>query len=482
MGQVTTQKRGAGFHDARIQHALLFYRPYSQESTIAMKGLTEKELTGETIVEDARAIFQAAVQGVQADVLLNEVDWSTLTSRQLSAYENVRVIGLGKASMAMASVVEEVLGGRILDGCVVVPKGYGSTLPYPFKMPRRIQVIEGGHPVPDASSEAAAHVLLEIAEKCGENDLVITLVSGGGSALTSSFAGDISLEDGQEVVKQLLRCGADIHEMNTVRKHISIFGGGRLAQKAMPAELVALVISDVVGDDLSVIASGPTVGDPSTFAEAIRVLRRYDIWESMPASVKQHLTQGAEDLESETPGPEDPVFARVKTKLIGTNQDALKAACREAARRQYTVCIHDQWIEGEARDAGQKVADVLLKQNESQPACHLWGGETTVTVKGKGLGGRNQELALGGAFLLEGQQEKVVLLSGGTDGIDGPTDAAGAIATPDTLTHARQRKRNPEAYLAENDAYTFFLEMDALLMPGPTHTNVMDVVIGLVRA
>lgn len=432
------------------------------------------------LIKDARAIFLAAVQGVQADVLLNNVDWEALVDKPLDAYNRIVVAGMGKAAMAMAWVVEHKMGDQISEGCVVVPKGYSDTLPYPFKRPHKINVLEAGHPIPNESSEDAAQVLLELAEQCTADDLFLVLISGGGSALTTSFAPGISMADGQKVVQLLMRCGANARELNTVRKHVSLLGGGRFAQKAAPAEIVALVISDVVGDDLSVIASGPTVGDPTTFDDAIRVLRTYDLWDEVPPSVRDYLMLGKDNPSLDTPKPNSPVFEQVKTQLIGTNKHALDAACREAAKRQYEVRVHKSWVEGEARVVGEQLAQELLSTAEPRPVCHLWGGETTVTVKGKGIGGRNQELALGSAFALEGISRQVLLLSGGTDGIDGPTDAAGAYATPNTLSRARQRKRDPQAYLDANDAYTFFLEMNDLLKPGPTHTNVMDIVVGLV--
>ncbi len=437
-------------------------------------------MTVQGLIDDARAIFLAAVQGVQADVLLDQVDWEELAVKPLDAYRRVVVAGMGKAAMAMAWEVEKKLGEHLTEGCVVVPKGYSETLPYPFKRPQKITVLEAGHPVPDETSEEAAHVLLDLASGCSAEDLLIVLISGGGSALTMAFAAGISLQDGQQTVEQLLRCGADIRDLNTVRKHLSLLGGGRLAQHGMPAETIALVISDVVGDDLSVIASGPTVGDPTTFEDAIRVLRTYNLWDTVPASVRAHLQAGKDDAALETPKPDNPLFKNVRTQLIGTNRDALQAACREAVSRQYQVKVHDEWVEGEARVAGETLAQSMMHSDEEGPVCHLWGGETTVTVKGKGMGGRNQELVLGSAFKIEGTNKRLLLLSGGTDGIDGPTDAAGAYATPLTLQHARQRKRDPQAYLDANDAYTFFLEMNALLKPGPTHTNVMDVVVGLV--
>lgn len=432
------------------------------------------------MIDDARAIYRAAIQGVQADVLLANIDWAQLIDRPFNAYRHINVVGLGKASMAMAWVIENRLGEALHDGCVVVPHGYSDTLPYPFKRPRKITVLEAGHPVPDASSEEAAAVLLEIAEQSTEDDLLVVLISGGGTALTTHFAPGISLEEGQQVAKLLLRSGADIRTMNTVRKHLSIMGGGRLAKAATPAEVVSLVVSDVVGDDISVIASGPTVGDPTRVDDAIRVLRDFDLWDRMPLSVVDHLQKTRNDRLLETPKPDDKLFERVKTQLIGSNKIALQAACREARRRAYEVEIKDSWIEGEAREAGAHLAEVLRSVEAKKPTCWLWGGETTVTVKGKGIGGRNQELVLSAAQVLSGETHPMLLLSGGTDGIDGPTEAAGAWATPHTLEKARQRKRDPQAYLDANDSYTFFLEMNTLLKPGPTHTNVMDVMIGLV--
>ena len=433
------------------------------------------------MIDDARDMYRAAIQGVQADVLLSGVDWENIVDKPFDAYNNVYIVGMGKASMAMASVVEHQLKIPIREGCVVIPKGYSDTLPYPHKLPQKINVLEASHPVPDITSEEAAHVLLELADRCKEDDLLIVLISGGGSALTTYFAEGISMDEGKKVIQDLLRSGADIKALNTVRKHISMMGGGRLARTAMPAEVVSLVISDVVGDDLSTIASGPTVGDPSTPEDAMRVLRTFDLWDRLPGSVVSYLNRSCNDASLHTPSPDNPMFEKVKTLLIGSNKLALEAACREATRRNYQVTIVDSWVEGEAREAGRTLAKHLLNYNGDTPHCFIWGGETTVTVKGKGIGGRNQELALSAAFELDSSRKSIVLLSGGTDGIDGPTDAAGAWVTPNTIPRALQRKRNPEAYLDSNDAYTFFLEMNTLLKPGPTHTNVMDVVIGLIQ-
>lgn len=435
----------------------------------------------QSLIDDARQIYRAAVQGVQADVLLTGIDWDSLLEKPFEEYKNIYVVGMGKAAMAMASTVEHVLQLPIREGCVVIPRGYAETLPYPNKTPQKIHVLEAAHPVPDSSSEEAAHVLFELADRCEEDDLLLVLISGGGSSLTTCFAPGISIDEGKRIVNDMLRSGADINALNTVRKHISMMGGGRLAKRAMPAEVVSLVISDVVGDDLSTISSGPTVGDPTTPEDAMRVLRSFDLWDRLPESVKKHLSEACNNPELHTPFPEDALFKKVRTLLIGSNKIALDAACREATKLNYPVTIGDSWIEGEARESGQKLAQFLMDYAGDTPHCFIWGGETTVTVKGKGIGGRNQELALSAAFELDSARKSVLLLSGGTDGIDGPTDAAGAWATPQTIPRALQRKRNPQAYLDANDAYTFFLEMNTLLKPGPTHTNVMDVVIGLIH-
>ena len=433
------------------------------------------------LIDDARSIYTAAVQGVQADVLLAGIDWAGLLEKPVSEYKNINVVGMGKAAMAMASAVEHMLKLPVSDGCVVVPKGYAQTLPYPYKTPEKISVLEAAHPVPDHTSEEAAQVLLEIADRSQEGDLLLVLISGGGSSLTSLFAPGVSIDEGQRVVQDLLRCGADITAVNTVRKHISMMGGGRLAKRAMPAEVVALVISDVVGDDLYTIASGPTVGDPARPEDAMRVLRDFNLWERVPASVSAYLNLACNDATLNTPNPDDPLYDRVKTHVIGSNQFALQAACREASRLSYGITIHEEWIQGEARAAGIKLSQFLMDYNGEKPHCFIWGGETTVTVKGKGIGGRNQELALAAALKMDSHRGEVLLLAGGTDGIDGPTEAAGAWVTPMTIPKARQRKRDPRAYLDANDSHTFFLEMNTLLKPGPTHTNVMDVVIGLIR-
>ncbi|SHK42803.1 glycerate kinase type-2 family protein [Rhodothermus profundi] len=432
-------------------------------------------------VADAQAIFRAAVRGAQADVLLTQTPWTTWTPQRLDRYRRIVVVGMGKAAMAMAGMVEQQLTERIGEGLVVVPHGYAQA-PLPHgPAPQRIPVMEAGHPVPDKHSVQAARRILELAAGCTEDDLLLVLISGGGSALCTDFEPPVTLADAQHTFRLLLESGADIYQMNTVRKHLSRIGGGRLAQAAAPADVLALVISDVVGDDLSVIASGPTVPDPTTFAEAIAVLRRFGLWHRVPASVRTRLEAGVTDPSLETPKPADPRFARVVTRLIGTNRRALEAAADEARQRGYSVRIVTDRLTGEAREVAPQLVAALRDVRENRPVCLLWGGETTVTVRGRGRGGRNQELALAAALAMEGWEASAVLLSGGTDGRDGPTDAAGAWTTPDTASRARSCGLDPQAYLEDNNAYAFFEALEQLLFTGPTHTNVMDVQVGLRR-
>jgi hydroxypyruvate reductase len=344
--------------------------------------------------------------------------------------------------------------------------------------------------VPDAAGVDAARRALGEARAGGPDDLLLALVSGGGSALWPAGAGDVTLDDMREVVRLLLRSGAAIDEINTVRKHLSLVGGGRLAEAAHPAELLALVISDVVGDDLSVIASGPTVPDATTFADAERVLRARGPWDAVPARVRRHVEAGVAGAVAETVKPGAGCFARARTVLAGGNRDALAAARAAAARRGYAVRVVSERLVGEAREVGAALAREALDAARDaardaaaagRPVCLLWGGETTVTVRGAGRGGRNQELALAAALALDGAPEDVVVLSGGTDGVDGPTDAAGGWATPRTAAAARAAGLDPRAALDANDSHTLLHAAGALVVTGPTHTNVMDVQVALAR-
>lgn len=426
----------------------------------------------------AQAVFAAALDAVRPSALLAELDVQDLPERPLADYRQVRVVGAGKAAMAMAGALESRLEGAAWDGIVTVPHGYPETLPPSERAPARIAVQTAGHPVPDEASAQAGTDALHLAEPLTGEDLLIVLLSGGGSALWFAPVEDVPLAEAQATVQLLLASGADIAEINAVRKHLARVGGGQLARAAAPAEVLALLLSDVVGDDPSVIASGPTVPDPSTFPDALGVLARHGLSARVPPSVRQWLERGARGDAAETPKPGDPAFARVTTHLLGSNRDALVAAARHAEELGYTVRLSDEPLTGEAREAGRRLAREAL----AAPAgtCLLWGGETTVTVAGAGRGGRNQELALAAALELEGADRPIVLLSGGTDGIDGPTDAAGGWVTPATASAARALDLDPEDHLARNDAYPLLDALGQLLRPGPTHTNVMDVQVALV--
>ncbi len=425
------------------------------------------------LARDARAIFDAAVAGVQPAALLADLDLSTLVDRPLAAYRHVTLVGAGKASMAMAGVLEEKVGGKLTGGLVVVPHGYRTTLSEGQRPPQRVAVAESGHPVPDAKGLRLATMVLALARRYGPDDLLLVALSGGGSALWPAFAEGISLEEAQQTFRLLLHSGADIHAVNTVRRQLSRIGGGGLAVAARPASVLALVVSDVVGDDLATIASGPTVPDPTSRADARAVLDRFGLTGRVPESVRAYLDQ---------PEPDAPTLdeGRVQTVLVGSNRDALAAARVEAERRGYAVRLGAP-VAGEAREVGRRLAADALAVDAAQPVCLLWGGETTVAVTGGGRGGRNQELALAAALALDGTGRDLVFLSAGTDGIDGPTDAAGAWATPETVRRARALGLDAGAHLDANDAYPFWDALGGLVCTGPTHTNAMDVQVALVR-
>ena len=434
-----------------------------------------------SIVSDAHALFDAAVRRVQADKLIDAGPTEDWAPDALSSYNRVQVAGMGKAAMAMAGVVEDRHSGLVDDGIVVVPNGYPDTLPARLPPPSTIQVREGGHPLPTQASERAGRRLLDQAQSVEEGDLLLVLVSGGGTALATLPADGVDLADLKTVYHLLMEAGVPIHPANVVRKHLTQVGGGQLAQAAHPARTGALVVSDVPGDDTSVIASGPTVPDASTYRDAMQVLYRYGLWHDVPAAVREHLTDGARGRCPETPTADHSCFGGARSALVGSNAMALDAARSVAQKRGYRVRSVATDVEGEARTVGRSHVQEMLGASLDEPTCWLWGGETTVTVTGDGAGGRNQEVALGAARALEDTDRSAVLLSGGTDGIDGPTDAAGAWATPTTVERARAAGLDPDKHLAENDAYSFFDGLDQLLRPGPTHTNVMDVQVGLVR-
>jgi glycerate 2-kinase len=370
------------------------------------------------------------------------------------------VLGAGKAAASMARAVEAAWKGP-LQGLVVTRYGHGAPT-------ETIEVVEASHPVPDAAGREAARRILDLAHGLGPDDLALVLISGGGSALLTAPADELTLEDKQAVNRELLRCGAPIGEMNTVRKHLSAIKGGRLAQAAAPARVVSLLISDVPGDDPAVIASGPTVGDPTTLADARAVLEKYAI--AVPAAVERHLR----DPDSETPKPDDPLFAACETTLIARPAASLDAAADLARAAGFEVDILGDDLEGEARDLGREHAALARRHADAgRRVAILSGGETTVTVRGEGRGGRNVEYLLGMALALDGASG-ISAIACDTDGIDGTEDNAGAIIGPDTLARARAAGIDPAAMLANNDAYSLFADIGDLVVSGPTLTNVND--------
>ena len=395
----------------------------------------------------------------------------------LSEYKKVFVVGGGKAGAAMAAGLEAICGDRISDGIINVKYGHLAKL-------NRIKIVEAGHPVPDSNGEKGALAILGLAESATADGLVICLISGGGSALMPLPGRGLSLADKQKTTRVLLACGATIHEINTIRKHLSNIKGGMLARAASPATLVSMILSDVVGDDLDVIASGPCVPDSSTYADCMAIITCYGIEGDLPETVVNHLKAGRSGQIPETPKTGDPAFTKLSNLIISRNIDAVYAAKSAAENLGYPTLVLSSMIEGETRDVAcvhGAIARESVKTGNPMPPplCILSGGETTVTIKGNGLGGRNQEFALAAAMDIDGY-EAITVLSGGTDGTDGPTDAAGAVADGTTVARARAMGMSPHQYLADNDAYHFFESLGDLIKTGPTNTNVMDLRVVLV--
>ncbi|MFA5206563.1 MAG: DUF4147 domain-containing protein [Lentisphaeria bacterium] len=395
----------------------------------------------------------------------------------LRDYDRVFLAGGGKAGAPMAQALAAILGDRLTAGWVNVKEGHLAR----GTVPAALTIHEARHPVPDAAGLAGAERVLALAREAGARDLLFCLISGGGSALLPAPAASLSLDDVQALTGVLLRCGATINEVNAVRKHVSRLAGGQLARAAAPAAVVSLILSDVVGSPLDVIASGPTVPDGSTFAEALAVLDRYGVTETVPATVRAHLLAGRQGRVPETPKPGDRLFRRVQNVIVGGNAIAAQAAKAEAERLGFHALVLSTYVEGEAREVGRVAAGIAKSLTAdglplARPACVILGGETTVTVRGAGRGGRNQELALAAALALDGWAG-VTVIALATDGTDGPTDAAGAVVTGDTVRRAREQGLDAAAFLAANDAYTFFDRAGGLLRTGPTNTNVNDLTV-----
>lgn len=433
---------------------------------------------------DAIAIFQAGLQAVNPQTAIKsrcrlEQEILILDDQHydLADFNRIIILGGGKASAAMARAIEDILDDRIHSGLVCTKYQHLETL-------GTVKLMEAGHPVPDDNGISAARAIYSLAESADAKTLVICLISGGGSALLPLPVSGISLADKQQTTKVLLACGATIHEINTIRKHLSKIKGGGLARAVYPGTLVSLILSDVVGDDLDSIASGLCVPDPTTFADCLALFRKYEITREIPQSVREYIQAGADGQHPETPKEDEKFFKTTKNIIVGANFDALIKARDMAQGLGYTPLLLSSMLEGETRDvAGNHIAIAREIYNHGQPvplpACILSGGETTVRIKGDGKGGRNQEFVLAAALKMT-RIPNIVVLSGGTDGNDGPTDAAGAIADQTTLARAKAKGLDSRSYLDNNDSYHFFQALDDLYKTGPTNTNVMDMRIILV--
>ncbi len=389
----------------------------------------------------------------------------------LSVVRNIYLAGVGKAALQMGAAVETILNGNITQGLLVIRDEVPTNQVHS-------RIIKGGHPLPDQNSLLAATEMKKLLGTAGKEDLVIFLLSGGASALLTDLPGGIRLEDLVDVFQLLSRAGASITELNTVRKHLSAIKGGQLIKHAPDARWLTLAISDVMHDDLQVIGSGPTVGDPTTYSEAVEVLNRYQLYDKIPVVVREYLNQGINGKIADTPKPGDALFKHSSIHLIGTNSLACRAAAAAATENGYTVDYIPVHFNGHAESKAQEIVDRIKAVPVGQKTCLIAGGETSVVIRGKGKGGRNQQLALAAAIEMEGSSG-ISLLAAGTDGSDGPTDATGAIVSGQTIAAATERGMDAKAYLDSNDAYTLFKETGGLIFTGPTGTNVMDMIIAV---
>ncbi len=436
---------------------------------------------------DAVLIWTAALQAVDPDVTIRKILKRKGSSLQINRskvdlrkFRKVWVVGAGKAAASMGQAVEKALGPYLTGG--ILATKYGHSLPL-----KRLEIIEAGHPLPDANSVAAATSIIGLAiDRVESDDLVICLLSGGASALLTSTAEGITLKDKLECTRLLLNGGADIHDLNAVRKHLSGIKGGRLAQLLAPARIVSLILSDVVGDDVGTIASGPAAPDPTTFGDCIERIRRLRLYDQLPPAVRLRFESGAAGKIEETPKPGDPVFRKTESIIIGNNAQACSAAARTAKRLGYNAMVLTSSLQGDTGEAAQfhmsVVNEIVYQQRPlRRPACIISGGETTIKVAGMGKGGRNQEFVLRCVQPLAGLPAPCAVVSLGTDGTDGPTDAAGALADNTTLVRSMKYGTHyMDESLHNNDSYAFFNRLGGLIITGPTRTNVMDLHLALV--
>jgi glycerate-2-kinase len=433
--------------------------------------------------QHATQIFSAAITAVQPATLLPQYlsvndGVITLGEQRLmrSSFQNLYVVGAGKASAAMAVATEQILGDLITDGLVTTK--YGHSLPC-----ERIRIMESAHPVPDENGVQAVKQTLALLNQATSDDLVICLISGGASALWCDVPPGVTLPDVQVTFDLLIRSGAAIDEINTVRKHLSAVKGGQLIRQCGGARVVTFLISDVPSNDLDVIASGPTVADASTFQDAYAILSAYGLISQLPEHIGKHLDKGLTGQIPDTPKPGDPLFARTASTVIGSNQIAVLAAANEAKALGYQTQVVPELVTGDAVAEAQQLVRRAIQYQGNKPLCIIQGGETTVNVTGSGKGGRNQHFvlaALNELAHLAPSQRSLTILSGGTDGTDGPTDATGALVDGDTLILAQQKQLSIDSYLSNQDAYHFFNQTDSLLITGPTQTNVMDIMLAII--
>ena len=442
-----------------------------------------------TIRSDAKEIFENCLTAVdpymavkrfvhvQEDRLVIGIEGGPETELDLAEFDRISLVGAGKATAPMAGAIEELFGERIWKGLINVKYGFTQELAF-------TEITEAGHPVPDENGVKGTGAVLDFLQSAGQKDLIFSLISGGGSALLPFPVENITLSDKQEITRELLACGASIDEINAVRKHMSSSKGGQMARTAFPATIVNLMLSDVVGDKMDVIASGPFVPDRATFKDVWGIFNKYNL-KNIPPAIHEHMKAGLDGQISETPKKNDKIFDRVFNFIVGSNILALEAAGETAKTLGYETLILSSMVEGETKEVARvhsAMAKEIVKTGRPipAPACIISGGETTVTIRGDGLGGRNQEFCLAACMDLVDLPPRVVILSGGTDGNDGPTDAAGALADPLTVTRGKDAGMEAAEFLNNNDAYHFFEKTGDLLMTGPTNTNVMDVRLVLV--
>ncbi|GAA4823100.1 glycerate kinase type-2 family protein [Algivirga pacifica] len=437
------------------------------------------------MIEQAKTIFRAGVEAVDPQQLIDQ--YCTLkdgeftirdTSFDLSSIEDVWVVGFGKASARMAYALEKLLGNYVSGGVVITK--YGHQLPC-----KTVKIREAAHPVPDERGVEATKELMHLLEQTSSRDLVITLISGGGSALLVDVPSEATLKDLMLANDLLTKSAASIHEINTVRKHLSTLKGGQLGRAIYPAQGLSLILSDVLGDELSVIASGPTVADDSTFSQAVAILQEYHLWEKFPNSLKELLREGVEGRRQETPKKEALSLQQMQNVLLGSNRMALEACQAKAEELGFQVKILTYEFSGETHESMeqlwqqlQREMGSLRKEARKQPICFLLGGETTLNVRGDGLGGRNQHRALLAAELIQGDHSWTIL-SAGTDGTDGPTDAAGAVVNGTTVQVLQKEGKELSQYKEAFDSYTYFKDSAFHMITGPTYTNVMDLIVAV---